>query len=201
VRAGLDAIARAIVTNGTRDRRHQLAHDQLVDPADLPRFAALGVIANMQPAWAWDDPVNQDAEHKLGRTRARMLVPIRSLADAGARVVASSDWPAPTMNPLAAMQIAITRRPLDGSAPSWHPAQRVNLMQMLRAYCTDAAWALRLEQVSGSIAVGKSADLIVLERDLRHVDPMALQSVRVLLTLLEGTPVFQDPVLEERPGK
>lgn len=197
VHAGLNAIARAIAANGARDRRDQLAHDQLVDPADLPRFAALGVIANVQPAWAWADPVNLDAQRKLGPTRARLLVPIRSLVDAGARLVASSDWPAPIMNPLAAIQIGITRRPLDGSAPSWHPEQRVSLMQMLRSYCTDAAWALRLEQESGSITPGKSADLIVLDRDLRRVDPMDLHEVHVLLTLLEGAPVYRDPAFDK----
>jgi hypothetical protein len=69
----------------------------------------------------------------------------------------------------------------------------MDLTPMLRAYCSDAAWALRLEDISGSIAVGKSADLIVLDRDLRTLDPMALHSARVMLTLLEGTPVYQDP--------
>lgn len=197
VRAGLDAIASAMAANGMRDRRHELAHDEVIAPNDLPRFAALGVIANMQPAWAWNDPVNQDAERKLGSRRARLLVPMRSLLDAKARVVASSDWPAPTMNPLEGIQIAITHRPLDGSSASWHPAQRVSLMQMLKAYCVDAAWALRLEHESGSITVGKSADLIVLERDLRHVDPMALHNVRVLLTLLEGAAVYRDPAMDQ----
>jgi len=193
VRAGLDALAHAAAANGARDRRDQLAHDQLVDPADLPRFAALGVIANVQPAWAWHDPVNEDAERRLGPARARLLVPIRSLLDAGARVVASSDWPSPVMDPLAAIQIGVTRRPLDGSAPSWHPEQRATLMQMLRAYTVDAAWVLRQERESGSIVVGKAADLIVLDRDLRRVDPMTLQNVRVLLTLLDGKPVYRDP--------
>ncbi|MEO5625984.1 MAG: amidohydrolase family protein, partial [Dokdonella sp.] len=128
--------------------------------------------------------------------RAHLLDPIGSLLAAKARVVASSDWPAPTLNPLEGIQIAITRRPLDGSSASWHPQQRASLMQMLRAYCVDAAWALRLEHESGSISVGKSADLIVLERDLRDVDPMALHGVHVLLTLLEGTAVYCDRAME-----
>jgi predicted amidohydrolase YtcJ len=197
VRTGLDALAHAAAANGVRDRRDQLAHDQLIDPADLSRFAALGVIANVQPAWAWHDPVNEDAERRLGAARARMLVPIRSLFDAGARVVASSDWPSPVMDPLAAIQIGVTRRPLDGSTPSWHPEQRATLMQMLRAYTVDAAWVLRRERESGSIAIGKAADLIVLDRDVRRVDPMALHDVRVLLTLLDGKAVYRDPAFEE----
>ncbi|MEO7324379.1 MAG: amidohydrolase [Dokdonella sp.] len=196
VHDGLDAIEGAIAANGPRDRRDELAHDQVIDPADLTRFAALGVTANIQPAWAWNDSVNQDAERRLGLKRAHLLDPIRSLLDAKARVVASSDWPAPVMNPLEGIQIAITRRPLDGSSASWHPEQRASLMQMLRAYCVNAAWALRLEHESGSISVGKSADLIVLDRDLRNVDPMALHRVRVLLTLLEGTAVYRDPAME-----
>ena len=196
VRDGLDAVANAIRINGPRDRRDQLAHDQLIDPADIKRFAALGVIANIQPAWAFYDSVNQDAEQKIGVKRARMLVPFRSVADAGARIVASSDWPSPIMNPLEAIQIAVTRRPLDASGPSWHPEQRLTLMQLLRAYCIDAAWALRLDRVSGSIAVGKSADLIVLDQDLRRLDPMKLHMAHVVLTLLEGKTVYRDATFQ-----
>lgn len=195
VRSGLDAIERAIAANGPRDRRDQLAHDEIIDPADLPRFAALDISANVQPTWAWHSPVNRDAEQKLGLARAQMLVPLRSLFDAHARVVASSDGPAPSINPFEGIQIAMTRRPLDGSAPAWHPRQAVTLMQMLQAYCSNAAWVMRLDKVSGSIAVGKSADLIVLDRDLRTVDPMALHTVRVLLTLFEGKVVYRDPAL------
>jgi predicted amidohydrolase YtcJ len=195
VRTGLDAIAHAIDANGARDRRHELAHDPFVDQADLPRFAALGVIANVQPAWAWADTDNRDNELKLGPRRAAMLMPLASLVRAHARIVASSDWPSPVMNPLEAMQVAITRRPLDGSAPAWHPRERVDLMQMLRAYCSDAAWALRLEHESGSITVGKSADLVVLDRDVRRVEPMKIHDARVLLTLLDGKAVYESPTL------
>jgi len=198
VRAGLDALASAIAANGARDRRDQIAHDQLVDPSDLPRFAALGVAANVQPEWALYDEEARTAEQRLGAARARRLMPLRSLADAGARLVAGSDWPSTTMNPLDAAQIALTRRPLDGSAGTWLPAQRLGLMQMLRAYGPDAAWALRLEHESGAIAVGRAADLIVLDRDLRTVDPMALHTARVLLTLLEGTEVWRDPAWRDR---
>jgi predicted amidohydrolase YtcJ len=198
VHAGLDAIALAIQHNGPRDRRDQLAHDQVIDPADIRRFATLGVIANVQPTWAWHDPVNRDAELRLGAQRARYLVPIRSLIDAKAHIVAGSDGPGPSMNPLDAIQIAITRRPLDGAESTWHPEQCADLMPMLRAYTSEAAWALRLENESGSIAVGKAADLIVLDRDLRKVKPMELHNVRVVLTLLEGSTVYADEALKDQ---
>jgi len=197
VHAGLDAIEQAMRANPARVRRHQLAHDEVINPADIRRFARLGVIANIQPDWAWHDDVNRDAEQKLGAARARYLVPIRSLVDAKVHVVAGSDGPGPSMNPLEAIQIAITRRPLDGTAETWHPEQRVRLMPMLRAYTAEAAWALRLEHESGSITVGKAADLIVLDRDLRKVDPMQLHDVRVLLTLLEGSTVYADAALKD----
>src|SRR3569623_1121585 len=197
VHAGLDAIEQAMRAHPARVRRHQLAHDEVINPADIRRFARLGVIANIQPDWAWHDDVNRDAEQILGAARARYLVPLRSLVDAKVHVVAGSDGPGPSMNPLEAIQIAITRRPLDGTAETWHPAQRVRLKPELRAYTAEAAWALRLEHASGSITVGKAADLIVLDRDLRKVDPMQLHDVRVLLTLLEGSTVYADAALKD----
>jgi hypothetical protein len=195
VRMGLDAIEHAMAANGPRDRRHHLAHVTLVHPDDLPRFAGLGVVADFQPLWAYLNAEREDEIEALGAERGRRMMAMNSMFASGARVVAGSDWISESMNPLYAIQIALTRRPPDGSGPVWIPEERVTLAQMLEAYTINGAWLARQEHETGSIEVGKAADLVVLERNLFEVEPMQLQYVKVLLTLLEGKPVYRDPSL------
>jgi hypothetical protein len=189
---GLDAIERAMAANGPRDRRHHLAHIALVHPDDLPRFAGLGVTADFQPLWAYLNAEREDEIAALGAERGQRLMALHSTFASGARVVAGSDWISESMNPLYAIQIALTRRPPDGSGPPWTPNERVTLAQMLEAYTINGAWLARQEQATGSIEVGKAADLVVLDRNLFDMDPMQLQDVKVLLTLLEGKRVYRD---------
>jgi len=191
VRDGLDAIAHAVATQAPRERRHQLAHLGLVHADDLPRFAALGVTADIQPLWAWWDEERPQECQLLGPQRCSRLLAYRDLFDAGARVVAGSDWISASMSPLLGIQIALTRRPPDGSGPAWIPAQRVTLDEMLRAYTIDGAWLAGQETLTGSIEVGKAADLVVLEHNLFEVDPMTMKDVKVVLTLLGGRVVYQ----------
>ena len=191
VRNGLDAIEQAINANGPRDRRHQLAHVKLINPSDLPRFAELGVVADFQSLWAKYDVEIAEEIALLGTDRSRWLMPINSMMASGARVVAGSDWISDSMNPLVSIQIAITRRPTDGSEPSWLPEQRVTLAQMIDAFTINGAWLARQEHETGSIEVGKAADLIVLDRNLFEVEPMQIHLVKVRLTLLEGEVVFE----------
>ena len=196
VRAGLDAIEHAIQANGVRDRRHQLAHVGVASPDDVLRFGRLGVTANFQPLWAQaNDPASGPTEAALGPARSRWILPMASIAADGGRIIASSDWPAPSMNPLEAIQIAVTRRPLDGSKPAHQPEERVGLGAILAAYTINAAWAAREDAIDGSIEVGKAADLVVLDRNLFETDVLELHRARVLLTLLDGNPVYRDPSL------
>ncbi len=194
VRNVLDALEIASDKNESRDRRHQIAHLQIIDAKDIPRFRELGVVADFQPLWAWADPDTLVlSEPILGPERSKHQVEIASVANSGATIVAGSDWPSESMNPLVAIQIAITRRPLDGSAPAWLPWQRVDLETMLAAYTINGAWLAREDKINGSIEVGKAADLIVLDQNLFDVDPMKIKDVQVLLTLLDGQPVYRDP--------
>ena len=193
VRSGLDAIEQAMAANGPKDRRHQIAHIELADPADLPRFAGLGVAANLSPGWFDpNDPEIAPAEAALGPERARLMYPAASLAAHGARLVMSSDWPATAMNPLENIQIAVTRQPLDGSKPPNRPEERVDLATALTAYIRNAAWVAREDDIDGTIATGKEADLIVLDRDLFKVPAGSIHNAHVLLTLLDGEPVYRD---------
>ncbi len=191
VRMGLDAIEHAIEINGPKDRRHQLAHIKLINPEDIPRFARLGVVADFQILWAKLDEDLKQGVAALGPDRTRWLMPINSVFKTGARVVVGSDWISESMNPLFSIQIAITRRPIDGSEPAFVPEERVTLEQMIEAYTINGAWLARQEKETGSIEVGKAADLIVLEKNLFEADAMKLAEVKVLLTLLEGEEVYR----------
>jgi len=193
VRSGLDAIEQAMAANGAKDRRHQIAHVELADPADLPRFAALGVSANLSPGWFDpNDPEIAPAEAALGPERARLMYPAARIAAQHGRMVMSSDWPATAMNPLENIQIAVTRQPLDGSKPPKRPEERVDLKTALTAYIRNAAWVAREDAVDGTIEPGKTADLIVLDRNLFRVPAGSIHKTHVLLTLLGGEPVYRD---------
>jgi predicted amidohydrolase YtcJ len=196
IREALDALAHAAEANGPRDRRHHLAHIELIDPDDLPRFARLGIAADYQALWAYLSPGMQIEVEALGPDRAQRLIQIRSMLDTGARVVAGSDWISESMNPLFGIQVAVTRRPPDGSGPAWIPDERVTLAEMIDAYTINGAWLAQQEHETGSIEVGKAADLIVLEENLFAIDPMQIKDVAVLLTLLDGEPVFRSRALD-----
>jgi hypothetical protein len=121
------------------------------------------------------------------------LYPAASIAAHGGRLVMSSDWPATSLNPLDNIQVAVTRQPLDGSKPAKRPEERVDLAAALAAYIRNAAWVAREDRIGGSLEVGKAADIVVLDRNLFRMAPGALHKARVLLTLLDGKPVYRDP--------
>jgi predicted amidohydrolase YtcJ len=195
VRMALDAFETAGRANGFRDMRHHIAHLELIDPADIPRFRALGVAANFQALWAYPDPYITDLTLPiLGPARSRWLYPIGSVARAGARIVGGSDWPVSSMNPLEAIQVAVTRRAPDAPpGPAWIPEETVDLETMLRAYTVNGAWLSHEERDRGVLEAGRAADLIVLDRDLFAVPASEISRAKVLLTLFEGRAVYRDP--------
>jgi len=194
VRESLDAFAFARTQGAGSDNRDQIAHLQLIDPADFPRFEALAVIANFQLQWATFDPsyVVKATLPYLGPDRSRYLYPARSLLEAGALIAGGSDWGVSTFNPFEAMEHAVTRS--EGrDALALLPEQSVPLSVMVDAYTANAAYALRQEKTSGSLEAGKRADLIVLDRDIFAIDPFELHATRVLATYLDGREVHRDP--------
>jgi predicted amidohydrolase YtcJ len=195
VRMTLDAMERARQHNGPRDARPIIVHLELIDPADIPRFARLGVIPSFQPLWAYaDEYITRLTEPVLGPTRSRWLYPIGSLARSGARMAAGSDWSVSSMNPLEAIQVAVTRRAPDTTAgQAWIPEETVDLRTILTAYTMGGAFASREEGSNGSLEPGKAADLIVLDQNLYRIPPTRIHQVKVLMTLLEGREVFRDP--------
>lgn len=194
IRNALDAFEFAYTENGRRDARHHIAHIELFDPADIGRFRQLGVIANFQPLWAYADTyITKLTQPLLGPERSRWLYPIHSLAKSGAVLACGSDWSVSSMNPLEAIQVAITRRGLDaGPGPAWIPEETADLAEMLAGYTINGAYVNFEEAVTGSIEAGKAADLIVLDRNLFATPPHEIGKARVLLTLLEGKAVYRD---------
>jgi len=196
VRLSLDALEAAGARRGAGGPRHQLAHIEVIQPADFPRFRTLGVIANFQPLWAWADPYITDLTlPALTPETARWIYPIRSVAAAGATLAFGSDWSVSSPNPLAGIQVAVTRRNPDGSGAAFLPEESIPLATALAAYTMGSAFALGLDAETGSIEVGKLADLVVVSHDLFALPETQIDSARVLLTLVEGEPVYRDPAL------
>jgi hypothetical protein len=192
-RAALDGFERARRLNGAWPSRHQIAHVQLIDPADIPRFKALGAVANLQTLWARHEAsVDEVALPMVGPARGRWMYAFRSLIEAGALHTVSSDWGVSTLNPFPIMHTAVTRQP-EGRPdhPVFLPEERITVEDVVRGYTVNAARALWREDDTGALSVGKSADLIVLDRDVFAVDPHDLPQTEVLLTLLEGREVHR----------
>jgi predicted amidohydrolase YtcJ len=197
IRMSLDALELAQKTNGVRDSRHHIAHLELINPKDIPRFMELGVVCNFQPLWAYpDEYITELTLPVLGPERSRWLYPIASVVKTGATIVGGSDWSVSSMNPLDAIQVAVTRRGLDdGDGPAWIPDEVIDLHTALEAYTINGAYLSQQEDITGSIEVGKSADLIVLDQNLFEIPKNEIHKTKILLTLLKGMEVYRDPVV------
>jgi predicted amidohydrolase YtcJ len=194
IRMTFDAFAYARARNGAHDARHTITHLELIDPDDIPRFRALGAVANFQALWAnGDEYLSRLTEPALGSKRSRWLYPIASVVRTGAVVSGGSDWSVSSLNPLDAIEMGITHQQPDQPAQRpWNPAERVDLATMLAMYTINAAYQNHLERETGSIEPGKLADLIVLDRNLFELPVKEIHQVRVVRTLLEGKTVFEE---------
>lgn len=197
VRAALDAFA-ALPKGG--DLRHQIAHVQLVAPPDLGRFAELNVSANCQAAWAYQDAyIKELTAPLLGKERMNRVYPFKSLKQAGARLAAGSDWTVSTLNPLEAMQTAVTRqapKPKNSALePALNPSEALDLNDIAKAYTTGGAYVNHSENHTGSLELGKCADLVMLDKNIFTIPKDEIASAKVILTLLDGKPVYKDSTL------
>jgi len=190
IRLQLDLFQRVAEENGPRDRRFRIEHAQHIAPEDVPRFAAQGVIASMQPYHAIDD--GRWAERVIGPERSKTTYAFRSLMDAGARVAFGSDWYVAPPTPLEGIYAAVTRRTLDDRNPGgWVPEQRVGVEDALRAYTSAGAFASFEEGEKGTLEPGRLADLVLIDQDLTRVAPETLRDAKVMLTVVGGQVIFE----------
>ncbi len=198
IRVALTSLEAARKANGVRDARHMIAHLELIDPSDIPRFASLQVVPVWQPLWAYADAYITDLTiPKLGEARSRWLYPIHSVLVTGATTAMGSDWSVSSVNPLDGIEVAITRQSPEGPTASdkpFIPEERIELKDALAAYTIGSAYVTFRDRETGSIEPGKLADIIVLDQNLFTIPPAQLSEVKVLLTLLGGKEVYRDPL-------
>jgi len=208
VRDALDAVAAARAAHGPADRRHHVAHLQVVHPDDVPRFGALGVVANCQAYWAQSEPQMDELTIPfLGAERAAQQYPFASIARAGGRLAMGSDWAVTTADPLEQLEVAVTRVDPEnrGNAP-FLPGERLGLEQALTAFTAGSAY-VNHDPDGGTLAVGGRADLALLSHDVLAPDfaaqfglpasALPLSQARVELTVAAGRVVHEAPA---RPG-
>lgn len=189
VRMALDAIEYAGVSNGGRDRRPIIAHTQLVDEADIGRFAELGVIANFEPYWAKFDAWQTElTAPRLGEERTNRQFMIGSILRSGAPISFGSDWPVTTYAPLAGIQVAVNRKMTPDGEP-WMPEERITVEEALLAYTSGVAFQSS-DPTAGVIRPGARADLVWLSADPRTVDAMSIEDIEIIGTWVGGARVW-----------
>jgi predicted amidohydrolase YtcJ len=197
VREALDAFEAARAANGPNDHRHHIAHIQVIHPDDLPRFRELGVVANAQPLWA----VNEGQMLHLtipflGAERSSWQYPFGSLVRSGATLAMGSDWAVSSPNPLWEMHVAVHRTAPNayeyggGTGEPFLPDERIDLPTALAGFTINSAYVNHLDHLTGSIEVGKRADLAVLDRDLFAHPVEEIADASVMLTFVDGERVY-----------
>jgi predicted amidohydrolase YtcJ/beta-lactamase class A len=176
--------------NGPRDRRFRIEHAQHLLPADIQRFARLGVIPSVQPYHAIDD--GRWAEKRIGPKRIKTTYPFRSLLDSGATLVFGSDWYVAPLSPILGIHAAVTRSTTDGKNPGgWVPEQKITVEEAVRAYTLSCAYAEFAELEKGSIEAGKLADFVVLTDDIFKMAAPDIRNTEVAYTIVGGKVVYQ----------
>jgi len=198
VRHALDSVEAARRANGWSDTRPHISHIQVVHPADVPRFAALGVAATAQPYWAvHEGQMDNLTIPFLGPARSGWQYPFRSLRRSGALLAGGSDWSVSTPDPLLEIEVMVTRvaNTDRGHAP-FLPDERLDPIDALAAFTAGSAWVNHLERESGTLEIGKAADLAVVDRDILDPGAGPIGEARVIGTWVEGVSVHEDAQLD-----
>lgn len=186
----LDLFADVAAANGVRDRRLRIEHSQHVARGDFARYAAQHVIASVQPYHAIDD--GRWAEKRIGPERAKTTYAFRTFLDHQVRLAFGTDWPVAPLNPALTLHAAITRATLDAKNPGgWVPEQKLTVAEAIAAYTIGAAYAEFQDHLKGSLTPGKLADVIVLSADPFALDPTALPTLAVDITIVGGRIVHE----------
>ncbi|WP_022835552.1 amidohydrolase [Salisaeta longa] len=197
-RVVLDTYEAAIDSLGAGPGRHRIEHAQILHPDDLPRFAALNVIASMQPTHATSDM--PWADERLGDERLQTAYAWNSLLESGARLALGSDFPVEDVSPIEGFYAAVTRQDAQGQpAGGWYPSERLSRTAALHGFTIDAAYAAFQADDRGSLEVGKYADFVVLSQDLMQVPAQQILDTRVIATYVGGAPVYHDDAWPHTP--
>ena len=188
VRQALDVIEAVQETNPAWDRRPVIVHAQLIAESDIPRFAALGVIANYQPLWMYLDPMNKELiAPRIGDERNNRQYPLASLSKTGVRISYGSDWPVTSYLPLLALAVPTHRQSPDGpSSEPWSPQEAVTVEESLRDYTESVAYQMHREDNVGRIEIGFNADLVLLNANPLDCDPREISKIDVIATYKNG---------------
>jgi predicted amidohydrolase YtcJ len=190
----LNAIEAAQLANGAKSHpRPVITHVQLLDPADIPRFSKLGVVANFEALWACDDSLQRDlTAPRVGAVREMWQYPMASLLKSGATLSMGSDWPVSDQSPLKAISVAVTRKePGNPDSIPWNPEERIEVADALVAYTLGSAKQAMSEAAWGKIAVGRSADLVLLAKSPFDEVAENLGDIKVLATWCQGKQVYR----------
>jgi predicted amidohydrolase YtcJ len=203
IRMALDAYEHAARTNGTTGRRHRVEHVEVPDPADLPRFARLGVVVSTQAMFALPDTITlENYAPALGPERASRANAFRAFDEAGAVQAFGSDYPVFTMDVLRGLHVAVTRQTPEGTPPGgWHPEHRLALDAALRHFTRDAAYASFEERDKGTLETGRLADFVVLSDDIFDDPARRLLTARPVLTVMGGRVTYRDRQVSHAPRR
>lgn len=191
VRESLNAYEQAARTNGKRDARHRIEHIETISPDDFARFAALDVMASMEPIHA--DPGTIEVWTKaVGKDREPYSFNWAEMLKNNVKLVYSSDWPACIdINPIRGIHVAVTRKTPEGFPQNgWIPEQKISMAEALKAYTSMGAYSSFEENLKGKIKPGQLADVIVFSQDLFTIDPMKTFETKVLLTVFDGKIIY-----------
>jgi predicted amidohydrolase YtcJ len=194
-RMALNGFEAARKANGETGLRHQIVHLQLIDEEDRPRFGELNISATFQALWAWPDRIATGADTELlGKERAWSMYPIGSVHRAGGRIVGGSDYWVTELNPMLAIEAAVTRQdPYNNTGPTLTESERVDIATMIDAYTINGAYVMGLDDMQGSIEVGKRADFVVLDQNLFEIPSSKISETEVVMTVFDGETVYARP--------
>ncbi len=191
VKQGLDAIEEMVRVNPEWDRRPVIVHAQLISDEDLPRFGQLGVIANIQPLWAYLDPMNKELIlPRIGQARNDRQYRLRSMLKNGAMIAFGSDWPVTSEKPLRALAVPIHRdSPDTPTGQGWNIAESITIEESLTFYTANVAYQLFRENERGLLEIGMTADFVVLDKDPLKIEPEEVASITIKAVYQNGIKV------------
>ncbi len=186
----LDVYEKVAKENGDKDRRFRIEHAQHLRPQDIKRFGPLKVVASMQPFHLMDD--GRWAYKRLDEKQLKGTYAFRSLLDSGATLAFGTDWYVAPLNPLLGIHAAVTRQTLDGKNPNgWIPEQKITVEEAVKAYTIGSAFAEFQEGEKGKLAAGMLADFVILSDDIFTINPVNIEKVKVLKTIMGGKVIFE----------